>query len=420
MKFKRKRTLLFVILIILTLILLIYYLFHKNNKKEQIQIPAEIKIEKKYGISIDAWIIITDTVKKGDYLGTILNKYGISPQKIDKIAKMSTDTFNTTLISVGRIYTIFADTIIDSIPQAKIFVYENNKIKYTFYDFRQPDTIIIQKLIKPVDTVIKTATGTIRKSLWHTINKNGYTWDLALALTKVFGWSVDFYALQVGDWFKVIYEELIVDNEKVGFGKIKAGVFCQSGKEFWAIPFMQDSVINYYDTLGNNLRKTFMTAPLEYTSVSSRYTHARMHPIFHKVSEHLAVDFTAPYGTPVYAASDGVIETRTFNEGAGYYIVIRHNSVYKTVYMHLSKFGNYNVGNHVSQGDIIGYVGSTGWSTGPHLHYEIHENGRKIDPLSFKPPPAEPVDSAHMRRFNKEKRKWIKELQKIKVEDKRD
>jgi murein DD-endopeptidase MepM/ murein hydrolase activator NlpD len=147
------------------------------------------------------------------------------------------------------------------------------------------------------------------------------------------------------------------------------------------------------------MRKTFLLAPLEYTHISSRYSHARMHPIWQTVGEHLAVDFSAPSGTPVYAASDGTITTRTFQSGAGNYVVIRHNSVYSTVYMHFSKFGEYNVGDRVNQGDIIGYVGSTGWSTGPHLHYEVHENGKKIDPLTFEPPPAEPVDSAHMGTF---------------------
>ncbi len=414
---KNKKALAVILILFLAISVTIIVILRKQTREEPISEITEPEPELKYGIPVDDWIIIQDTVRKGDYLGTILNKYGISAQKIDKIAKMSSDTFNTTMISIGRIYTVFADTIIDSIPQAKIFVYENTKTKYTLYDFRNPDTIIIRKLEKNVDTVRRTATGVINSSLWNAIVDKGYSWDIALAMTKVFGWSVDFYALQKGDCFKVIYDELFVENERVGLESIKTGIFYHNGKEFWAIPFVQDSVLNFYDTSGNNLRKTFMTAPLEYTSVSSRYSHARMHPIFNQVREHLAVDFSAPMGTPVYAASDGVIETRTYGTGAGNYVVIRHNSVYKTVYMHLSRFGDIQVGQHVTQGQIIGYVGSTGWSTGPHLHYEIHENGRKIDPLSFKPPPAEPVDSAHRERFDKEKQLWIKELNKIKLED---
>lgn len=415
---KNKKALAVILFLLMAISVTTIVLLRKQTMEETIPEIIEAEPKLKYGFPVDDWIIIQDTVRKGDYLGTILNRYGISAHKIDKIAKMSSDTFNTTSISIGRIYTVFADTIIDSIPQAKIFVYENTKTKYTLYDFRNPDTIIIRKLEKKVDTVRRSATGVIKSSLWNAVVDKGYSWDIALAMTKVFGWSVDFYALQKGDWFKVIYDELFVENDRVGLENIKTGIFYHNGKEFWAIPFVQDSILNFYDTAGNNLRKTFMTAPLEYTSVSSRYSYARMHPIFHQVREHLAVDFTAPMGTPVYASSDGVIETKTFDTGAGNYVIIRHNSVYKTVYMHLSKFADIQVGQNVSQGQVIGYVGSTGWSTGPHLHYEIHENGRKIDPLSFKPPPAEPVDSANRERFDKEKRFWIKELNKIKLEDK--
>jgi len=401
-----------VFVIILTAVL--FFIFKPKKAKQVIEkeIIEEI-IPEKFGIPLTGWELLEDTVRKGDYIGGILNKYGINSQQINEIVKMSNDTFRTTLISVGKTYTIFYDTIIDDIPQAKIFVYENSKMKYTLYDFRNPDTVFITKSMKEIDTVTNTASGIIEYSLWQTMIDNGYNWDLALALSQTFAWTVDFYSLQKQDWFKIIFDEYFVEDERVSLGEIKAGVFYHGGKELWAIPFMQDSVTCFYDSLGNSMRKTFLPAPLEFTHISSRYSHARMHPIHHKVTEHLAVDFSAPTGTPVYAASDGTIIVRTFQTGAGNYVKVRHNSVYSTVYMHFSKFGKYNVGDRVNQGDIIGYVGSTGWSTGPHLHYEIHENGKKIDPLKFEPPPAEPVDSIHMDRFNQEKRQWIDNVNKI-------
>ena len=392
----------------------LYFILEKKSVPDTNEVE-EVKIPEKYGIPLTGWDLNTDTVRNGDYLGTILSKYGITSQQIDKIGRMSTDTFNTTLINVGNIYTIFSDTTIDDVPQAKIFVYENSKVRYTKYDFRNQDTIIIEKCRKPVDTVSLEAAGVIEYSLWQTLTDNGYSWELALALSQTFAWTVDFYSLQKGNWFKVIYSEYYVEDERIGLGEVKAGVFYHGGKELWAIPFTQDSVSCFYDTVGLSMRKTFLLAPLEFTRISSRYSNARMHPILHKVTEHLAVDFSAPSGTPVYAASDGTIITRTFQTGAGNYVAIRHNSVYTTVYMHFSRFGEYNVGDRVNQGDVIGYVGSTGWSTGPHLHYEVHENGKKIDPLSFVPPPAEPVDSANLVRFNKEKRKWINQINKIKI-----
>ena len=412
---KRKTLYIIVAILVLAAVTTTLVIVFKKKDVPQTTEIEEVKIPEKYGIPIEGWDLITDTIRKGDYLGTILSKYGITAQQIYKIGRMSTDSFNTTLINVGNLYTVFSDTTIDGIPQAKIFIYENSNVKFTKYDFRNPDTIIIEKLRKPVDTVTLEAAGVIEYSLWQTMIDNGYNWELALAMSQTFAWTVDFYSLQKGNWFKVIYTEYFVDDKQIGLGEVKAGVFYHGGKELWAIPFMQDSVTCFYDTLGNSMRKTFLLAPLEYTHISSRYSYARMHPIWHTVGEHLAVDFSAPSGTPVYAASDGTITTRTFQSGAGNYVVIRHNSVYSTVYMHFSKFGEYNVGDRVNQGDIIGYVGSTGWSTGPHLHYEVHENGKKIDPLTFEPPPAEPVDSAHMERFNKEKRKWIDQINKIKM-----
>lgn len=413
-----KKRYLIIISISLLIIVGIGLLIFLNKSKDSV-VEEEVIEEKrpeKYGIFLDEWDVYIDTVKKGEYLGTIMSRYGITAQQIDKISKMSSDTFNVTMINVGHPFIIFSDTIINNVPIAKVFVYENSRTLYTRYDFRNNDTIIIEKLRKKVDTVTNSASGIIKHSLWETMVGNGHSWGLALALSQTFAWTVDFYSLQPGDWFKVIYDELYVEDEKVGLGEIKSGVFYHGNKELWAIPFTQDSLKCFFDTLGNSMRKTFLKAPLEYTRVSSRYSNARMHPIFNRVREHLAVDFAAPMGTPIFAASDGTIVARTYGTGAGNYVTIRHNSVYTTVYMHLSRFGQQNVGQYVSQGSIIGYVGSTGWSTGPHLHYEIHENGHKIDPLTFEPPPAEPVDSTNMERFNIEKRNWIDLVNKIELE----
>ena len=403
-----------VILALVTIYLTVFYNNNKNDIKEEEEIVIPIE---KFGIIVDDWNILSDTVRQGEILGIIMNKYGISPVQIDKISKLSSDTANYTMLKIGRPYHIFYDTIIDEKPIAKIFVYENSKTMYTKYDFRNNDSILIERFYKKVDTICGTASGTITSSLWKTISDNGYDWNLAIAMSQTFAWTVDFYAIQKGDWFKVVYDDLYVDNEKIGFGEVKAGVFYNGGKELWAIPFEQDSVVCFYDTLGNSMRKTFLKAPLQYTRVSSRYSNARMHPIHHQPIAHLAVDFAAPYGTPIYAASDGVITRKGWDNGGGNFIAIRHNSVYTTVYMHLSSFGKFNSGQRVAQGDIIGYVGSTGWSTGPHLHYEIHENGKKIDPLNFNPPAAEPVDSANIERFNVEKRKWIDLINEIKFND---
>ncbi len=410
---------LFAIMSVLVIALII---FHNHRTKHETIEGAYLVEEddfvviEKYGIPVDDYMVIVDTVKRGETLGGILTRHGITAYQIDKIAKMCTDTFNTTRINVGRPYSFFTEITEDSLARTKYFVYENGTVVFTKYDFSEKDTIIVSRYRKDIDTVSREAAGTIMSSLWNAVVGQGLSWELAIAMSQTFAWTVDFYALRKNDAFKVIYDEYFVDGNSIGIGEIKAGVFYHHGRELWAIPFEQNGERGFFDTLGNNTRKTFMKAPLKYTRVSSRYSHARMHPIHNRPRAHLAVDFAAPTGTPVYAASDGVIVTRAYGAGPGYYIKIRHNSVYSTVYMHFSRFGNYHVGDYVNQGDVIGYVGSTGWSTGPHLHYEIHENGQRIDPLKFEPPPADPVDPGNMDRFNTEKREWIDKINNIKLD----
>ena len=390
-------------------------LFLRNGSVNEVDdsLPVQDTVcEMRFGIPVDNWTITVDTVRQGDYLGTILNRYGVQMSQVDKIARFS-DTVDYTRISVGRPYSVFS-SLGDTSGVAKIFVYENSPLMFTVFDFR--DSVDVERKYHNVDTVTCTASGRIRTSLWSLLDSKGYDWDLAVGMSQVWAWTVDFYALQKDDWFKVVFDEYRVDGKPVRIGNVRAGVFFHNGSERWAIPFVRDSVVEFFDTCGQSTRKTFMKAPLKFTRISSRYTNSRMHPIHHVPKAHLAVDFSAPMGTPVYAASDGKIIVRRYGNGAGNYVTIRHNSIYETVYMHLSKFGKYNVGDNVHQGDVIGYVGSTGWSTGPHLHYEVHENGRKINPLNFDPPLAEPIGSVHMEQFNKEKRKWIEMIDKIVVE----
>lgn len=412
-KLKGKIAIIVLVAIAVVAAVAIAIVFYLKNNAEDIKEPQqeEKPVEKRFGIPIDGWNIITDTVRDGDYLSTLLGKYGVSMAIVDKIARLK-DSVDYTRISVGRPYSVFALPD-DSLNTAKYFIYENSVLQYTVFDFR--DSVAIERRYHDVDTVECTASGRIESSLWNALTSRGYDWDLAIEMSQVWAWTVDFYALQTDNWFKVVYDEYRVDGKTVKFGKVHAGVFYHNGKEQWSIPFTQDSITTFFDTTGMSMRRAFLKAPLKFTRVSSRYSNSRMHPIHHVPKAHLAVDFSAPMGTPIYAASDGRITVRKYGNGAGNYVQIRHNSVYETVYMHMSKFGKYNVGDYVAQGDVIGYVGSTGWSTGPHLHYEVHENGKKINPLTFDPPPAEPVDSANMERFNKEKRPWIEKINKIEL-----
>ncbi|HPG73251.1 MAG TPA: peptidoglycan DD-metalloendopeptidase family protein [Bacteroidales bacterium] len=409
----RKHIVIAVVLFLVVLVAVVYYATYFSPPSEVIDEIQEPEIEMLYGIPIDSFQIVVDTVKSGETIGAIMSRYGISGLLIHKIGQMSCDSLNLTMIHPGQKFTVFIDTSDTSSPITKYIVYENGQIVYTMFNFVTADSVYAHKYRKKVDTVHMSASGVIESSLWNALVEQGLSWELAINLSQTFAWTIDFYGLQKGDYFKVLYTELKVEGECIGNIEVEAAVFSHSGREQWAIPFVQDSIHQFFDTAGNSTRKTFLKAPLQYSTVSSRYTNARMHPIFHRVTEHRAVDYAAPYGTPVFAASDGRIAIRAYDSGAGNYVKIVHNSVYSTVYMHLGSFGKYQVGDYVKQSDIIGYVGSTGWSTGPHLHYEIHENGFKIDPLSFEAPPADPVKPENMEAFNKEKKKWIQALNKI-------
>jgi murein DD-endopeptidase MepM/ murein hydrolase activator NlpD len=212
---------------------------------------------------------------------------------------------------------------------------------------------------------------------------------LANELSEIYAWSIDFFGLQPADSFSVIYDELYVDSVSIGLGRIHAAYFRSSGTDFYAIPFVQDSVESYYDLEGNSLRKAFLKAPLRFSRISSRYSHSRVHPVLKIRRPHHGVDYAAPTGTPVQAIGDGkIIEAkRGYNNGGGNYIKIRHNSIYTTAYLHLSGFApGIATGTYVRQGDVIGYVGSTGLATGPHLDFRFYKNGSPVDPLKVEAP----------------------------------
>jgi murein DD-endopeptidase MepM/ murein hydrolase activator NlpD len=231
---------------------------------------------------------------------------------------------------------------------------------------------------------------------------NGMNPELAVDLSEIFAWTVDFFGLQKGDRFKIIYEEKFVGDKSVEIGKIYGAEFISSGIPILAIPLIQDGEENFYDADGKSLRKAFLKAPLRFSRISSRYSSGRMHPILRIVRPHFGVDYAAPVGTPVHSVGDGKV-TSVANEGqAGRMVRIRHNSVYSTAYLHLSRYGKGIVpGAVVKQGQIVGYVGTSGLSTGPHLDFRFYKNGYPVDPLKVKAPPVEPVHEDNMARFEK-------------------
>ncbi len=348
----------------------------------------EKQIEYIYEIPSDSFEIVQGVVGRNQMLGNILNDYGVSNKKILEISNLPPAVFNERKIKAGNKYALFLEK--DSAADVAYFVYEKDIVNYAVIHFE--DSIHVEQKAKPETIYTREVSGQISSSLWEAFLDMEANPMLAIELSEIYAWSIDFFGLQEGDKFKVIYDESFVDTNTVGITKIHGAWFHHSGHEFWAIPFVQDSVRAFYDEEGNSLRKAFLKAPLRFNRISSGFSHARMHPILKIRRPHHGVDYAAPTGTPVHAIGDGQVFARAYQRGGGNYVKIKHNSVYSTTYMHLSKFGKgIQVGTYVKQGDIIGYVGSTGLSTGPHLDFRFYKNGQAIDPLKVEAPPVEPV-----------------------------
>lgn len=411
-----KKRIIEVSLLILGGIIVIFISTFSGNKKSSQSILATYEEtytpQTAYGIVVDSLVEFRDQVKRNQFLADILLKYNVDYQKIDQLAKQSKEIFDVRKIRAGNNYTILCTN--DSLQEAKYFVYESSPTSYVVFDLG--DSVHIHLGEKEVELKIKTTSGTITSSLWNAMVDNNANPNLANELSEVYAWTIDFFGIQKGDYYKVIFEELHVEDQCIGIGKVHAALFHHANHDFYSFYFIQDSIGDYFDEEANSMRRTFLKAPLRFKRISSRFSNSRLHPILKIRRPHHGVDYAAAYGTPVHAVGDGVI-TYAANKGAnGNLVKIKHNGTYSTAYLHLSKFGKgIRQGAHVKQGDVIGYVGSTGQSTGPHLDFRFYRNGKAVDPLKVKSPPAKPVDSLYVNEFNQLATDYIGQLNSIQI-----
>jgi murein DD-endopeptidase MepM/ murein hydrolase activator NlpD len=376
--------------------------FSGNNEQTALtDTSAVVKpMVKLYGLAIDSFKIESDKVGRDQNLGQILQKYTLPERALTQLLLYAGNVFDVRKIRHGNTYTAFLSK--DSLNRLQYFVYEHSPIEYVVFDFTDSVEVSLQE--REVVTRQKKVNGEITTSLWDAITRNNINPQVALELSEMYAWTVDFFGLQPGDHFTVVYDELYVDTVSIGLGRIHAASFNHVGKELLAIPFTQDSVETYYDAEGNSLRRAFLKAPLRFSRISSRFSGSRMHPILKIRRPHYGVDYAAPVGTPVYAIGDGRIIMAGYQSGAGRIVKVRHNGVYTSTYMHLSGFGKgITTGKYVMQGELLGYVGSSGLSTGPHLDFRVSRNGSPIDPLKMESPPVDPVRPENMAAFNSAK-----------------
>jgi murein DD-endopeptidase MepM/ murein hydrolase activator NlpD len=382
--------------------------FKENEKAEPFVLLKEPVV--KYGFPVDSFFIVNGTVGSGQYLSTILSRFGIGLGTIDTIARNSKPVFDVRKIREGNNFSIFQTR--DSLKTALYFVYENSPIQYTVFELF--DTLRVYTGQKEVKYVVQTAQGVIESSLWNTMKANDIDPQLALNLSDVYAWTIDFFGLQKGDRFRVIYDEIYVDSVAIGINNIYAAQFDHYDKEIFAFRFNPNDTVGYYNENGENLQKEFLKAPLKFSRISSGFSGGRMHPVLRIVRPHHGVDYAAAKGTPVMSIGEGTVIQKGWAGGGGNSIKVRHNSVYTTQYMHLSGYadGIYQ-GARVRQGQVIGFVGSTGLSTGPHLDFRVYKGGSAVNPLTLESPPAKPVDQKYMPQYTVFKDSLIRDLQKI-------
>lgn len=353
-----------------------------------------------YGIDADLYRLETSEIASGETLGKILNRYGISAQAVDRLDKIAAEVFPLRNIRAGQKYTAFIHEDSLYTPHLDFLAYEISMTDYVVFGF-QNDSVTIRKDAKSFTLERRKKSAVINSSLWGAIMEQNLPYSLAAEMEEIYQWTVDFFGIQKGDSFTVIYDERFIDDSvSVGIGRIWGAKFSQGGKEYYAIPFRQGGKIQYWEADGASLRKQMLKAPLKYTRISSRFSYARRHPIYKVYRPHTGVDYAAPKGTPVHAVADGVVTFKGWGGGGGNTLKIKHAGGLMTGYLHLSGYAKgIAQGTRVSQGQLIGYVGSTGASTGPHLDYRVWKNGTPIDPLKIPSEPAEPISKENREAF---------------------
>lgn len=345
---------------------------------------------------LDSLEIFHEKIRPGETLSNILLPYDVSYKVINRLERLAKPTFDIRKFRSGNNYFIINES--NPINKIRYFIYEQNLIDYVV--FKLDDPVDVYKGIKMVEVRKKTFTGIIGSSLSVALAESNFPHQLALNLTELYAYTLDFHHLQKGDYFKVIYNEKYVDNKPVEFGKILAACFNHRGQDLYAFYFGKEYGGRYYDQNGNSLERYFLKSPLKYATITSHYSKKRLHPILNHHKPHLGVDYAAPSGTPIMSVGDGIVRKAAYHKENGNYVTIRHNGIYTTQYLHMSKIAKgIDPGVSVKRGEVIGYVGSTGIATGPHVEYRLWKNGKPIDPLKEKMPTSKPVKKEDIELF---------------------
>ena len=366
----------------------------KSIKNEKIETPEIIKkIEPKlfHGIDLNKFSVKTKKIKRGDSFGKILEDNGIDYPEVYEILQAIKGKLNIRKLNIGKSYSLFYSK--DSIKTPEYFVYHPGPESFTRIHLR--DSLYGEFIQKPIRSIEMEASGVINSSLYETMQNSGINEELTYYLSDIYAWTVDFFRLRKGDRFKVIYIEKFVDDSiSIGIDRIKAAYFEHKGKSLYAFEYLSNpekGIIDYFDENAKSLRRAFLQGPLKFNRISSRYNLRRKISYYgNRIRPHKGTDFAASVGTPILATANGTISKASYTKGNGNFITIKHNSIYSTQYLHMKK-RKARVGQYVKQGDVIGWVGMTGYTSGPHVCYRFWKNGKQVDPFKQKLPDAKPI-----------------------------
>ncbi|MBI1227203.1 MAG: peptidoglycan DD-metalloendopeptidase family protein [Bacteroidetes bacterium] len=363
----------------------------------------------KYGFALDTFQVEEGKIQKNQTLGTLLSGYGMDLLSIETLVKNSKDVFNINRnFRVGKDYLLLLD---QKTGKPKHLILEPSVFEYIVFNLQ--DELNVQKVEREVDTQLLAVNGEISSTLWEALTTNNVDNEAAAKMEDALECYVDFSHAQEGDKFKLLFEQKQINGKSVGSGQVYAVNYQRDGKDYYAFWYDDGETKGFYDADGSTSKKGFLKSPLKFSRISSSFNPRRFHPILKTVRPHLGTDYAAPTGTPIYSVGDGVVEEAAHGKGNGNYVKIRHDKMYETQYLHMSRFAKgIRRGTKVSQGQVIGYVGSTGLATGPHVCFRFWKNGKQVNHLREKLPVSKKMSSDKLQDFYKIRDNYLMLLEK--------
>lgn len=368
----------------------------------------------RFGFDLGQYVMEPYKMGKNQFVGDILYQNGISYTDIAELESAATDVYNVRKIRAGKNYHLVRK---DTCGAACAFIYEPDPLRYVVYDLRN-DSVEVTLKEREFVTCIETASGRVESSLWNAMTAQNLDYGLVDLMEDALASAVDFHRTQFGDEFKLVYERKYIEDKPVSLGNVIGAYYKNAQGEHYSIWYENDNYEGYFDGEGRPTKKAFLRSPVRYSRISSKFSYSRFHPIKKRRIPHLGTDYAAPYGTPIRAVADGVVTKATYARNNGKYVKIKHDRTYETQYLHMQKFAaGIRPGVKVTQGQTIGYVGSTGLATGPHVCFRFWKNGKQVNHLRENFPPPEPMEESELPEFYRQRNIMKNQLDMIEMAD---